>query len=96
MKELELILAAVTQLGEAGKEAFIWYLLLDKGLLFLGWIGTLISIVYSIAYMTRADIKKNRAITQLQTLRDKMQVGCVGELTTSEYNEMLSWVEQRK
>ena len=96
MKELELILAAVTQLGEAGKEAFIWYLLLDKGLLFLGWISTVISVVYILAYMTQAEIKKHRATTQLQALRDKMQVGCVGEITTNEYNEMLSWVEQRQ
>ena len=96
MKELELILAAVTQLGEVGKEAFIWYLLLDKGLLFLGWIGTVISIVYILAYMTRAEIKKNNAIIRLQALRDKMQVGYMGELTTNEYYEMLSWVEQRK
>ena len=96
MKELELILAAVTQLGEAGKEAFIWYLLLDKGLPFLGWISTIISVVYVLAYMTRAESKKNNAIIRLQALRDKMQIGYCGELTTNEYNEMLSWVEQRK
>ena len=30
MKELELILAAVANLGAAGKEAFIWWLIIDK------------------------------------------------------------------
>lgn len=30
MKELEMILTAVANLGAAGKEAFIWWLVLDK------------------------------------------------------------------
>lgn len=47
MKELELILQAVANLGAAGKEAFIWWLVIDKvvigamclaGVLGLPWI----------------------------------------------------------
>lgn len=53
MKELELILAAVASLGEAGKEAFIWWLIIDKvvvGLMVLaGALGALWMICKAIA-----------------------------------------------
>lgn len=32
MEELKVIMEAVAQLGEAGKEAFIWWLIIDKAL----------------------------------------------------------------
>ena len=95
MKELELILAAITQLGEAGKEAFIWYLLLDKGLTFLGFISCFSILGYVITYVARI-VNTTDGQQELERLRDLMGVGSMGGLTKQEYRDMLSWVEQRK
>lgn len=38
MKELELILQTVASLGAAGKEAFIWWLIVSYGVPFIGFL----------------------------------------------------------
>lgn len=37
--ELQLVLEAISKLGEAGKEAFIWWLVMDKAVPALAWSG---------------------------------------------------------
>ncbi len=92
MKELEMILAAVAQLGEAGKEAFIWWLVMDKGLGFLG----LVSVMGIIAAVILRGIKHFSCEEILKCLRDEMGVGSYGWLAPREVKEMFNWVREHK
>jgi len=91
MKELEMILQAVAQLGDAGKEAFVWWLVMDKGLGFLGWILTVIAIAFVIL-----KISKHISLDGMQNLRDAMGVGCPGPVSEEEIHEMHRWVRARR
>lgn len=57
MEELKLILAALAQLGDAGKEAFIWWLVFDKGLMFAGLMVGLAVFAYAVRRMTRDEYR---------------------------------------
>lgn len=48
MEELKLILATFAQLGETGKEAFIWWLLIDKIAVGLLWLVAACILAYII------------------------------------------------
>lgn len=91
MKELEMILQAVAQLGDAGKEAFIWWLVMDKGLGFLAWILTVGAIAYSV-------LKIIQAVTQeeLRAVRDAMGVGTPGLVSIDELREMHRWIRAQR
>ena len=45
-EQLKMLLDAMQSLGAGGKEAFIWWLAMDKGLPILAWIITLGAIVF--------------------------------------------------
>ena len=92
MKELELILQAVTQLGDAGKEAFIWWLVLDK--LF----GTLciLTIVGAFVFLGLKVIGIYTSEKQLEQLRSEMGISNYGSVVPSEFREMLNWIRARK
>lgn len=44
MEELQLVLAALAQLGDAAKEGFIWWLIFDKGLSMVVGITAILSV----------------------------------------------------
>ena len=44
-EQLKMLLDAMQSLGAGGKEAFIWWLAMDKGLPVVGWLLTLFAIV---------------------------------------------------
>ena len=44
-EQLKMLLDAMQSLGTGGKEAFIWWLAMDKGLPVVGWLITLYAIV---------------------------------------------------
>ena len=94
MKELELIIQAITQLGEAGKEAFIWWLFVDKGITSL-LIGTASFLAYKLVIRL---IRLIRALLtrQIERLRDEMGVGSPGPLFRSEYEQMIHWIRERR
>lgn len=80
MKELEMILAAVAQLGEAGKEAFIWWLVMDKGLSFVA----AIALISSIVLVAKAALAARGHTNDLKRIRNTLGIGCAGYLTETE------------
>jgi len=92
MKELEMILQAIAQLGDAGKEAFIWWLVMDKGLGFLAWIIS----IGVIAFVILRGVRLASNNGDLTALRDAMGVGYPGHLTEEEIREMHRWVRARR
>ncbi len=89
MKELEMILAAITNLGAAGKEAFIWWLVFDKLIAGLLWVIPALAIAYAAIRIT--------AINCLGAqLRDAMGVGAPGGLTRDEEREMFAWIRAKR
>lgn len=91
MKELEMILQAVAQLGDAGKDAFIWWLVMDKGLGFLGWILSLGVVSFTLLKVVRYTNQDD-----LRVLRDAMGVGTPGVVSDEELREMHRWIRSRK
>ena len=91
MKDLELIIQAITQLGEAGKEAFIWWLFVDKGITSL-----LIATALFLAYKLVIRLIRAFADAPIERLRDEMGVGSPGPLVRSEYEQMIHWIRERR
>ena len=91
MEELKVIVDLISQLGEQGKEAFIWWVVMDKGsglvCLFV-WIGFLV-------YLTSLINKFVSSQNKLMELRDLMEVGS-GCWVDYEFYRMKRWVESRK
>ena len=85
MQELQLMLAALTQLGEAGKEAFIWWLIFDKLIPGIIVLIVLLSLLWFILIIIRLT-------TLAAKLRDAMNVGSPGPVTENESREMLKWI----
>lgn len=86
MKDLELVLATIAQLGAAGKEAFIWWLVFDKfipGLFF-------ISSIYLLYRLGLHCVVEMRATTALKMLRNEL-IGGSGYL----YDDQISRVVAR-
>lgn len=52
-EQLKMLLEAMQSLGAGGKDAFIWWLVMDKGLPFLGWLMTLGAIVFVARFVIR-------------------------------------------
>ena len=93
MKELEMILQAISQLGASGKEAFIWWLIADKGLPFLLGMFCVISGFYVAIKIIRALSCEGEIIE----LRDSMGIGYAGmSIRQSDLKKMREWVEARK
>ena len=89
MKELEMVLSAISQLGAAGKEAFIWWLVFDKlivGVLYLvGIFGFWLCLKLFLSRLGGGE-----------RVRDAMQVGTPGPLTEREVDEMIEWIKKHQ
>lgn len=92
MKELEMILAAVAQLGEAGKEAFIWWLVIDKGLSFVSMMTFFVLAFYT----AKVAINNLGSTGRMKQLRDALGIGCRGFLTDSEADAVVEEVLRLK
>ena len=89
MKELELILSTISQLGVAGKEAFIWWLVFDKLIPGLVWLATVLIFSYVIRQIV--------SICSVGAkLRDAMGVGRKGALIEDEVRDMFKWISDRR
>ncbi len=92
MEELKLVLAAITTLGEAGREAFLWWLLADKVLPFVAIAG--------IALLVFVLVKRAMDVDGLdkfaQSLRAAMKIGSDGRLDTYDREQMLRWVKAKR
>ena len=91
MEELKLVLEALTTLGAAGKEAFIWWLVFDK------LIPATVALV-AIVLCANAVFRLISAMSDNQgaRLRDLMGVGSSGPMIKSEWKEMAEWIVEHK
>lgn len=92
MDELKLIMDAITTLGEAGKEAFIWWLVMDKGVLLICWL-TFFSLLFYLIKMIASTCKSEN---RLEQLRRQMCIGGGTGVDSDEYRSMIDWIEARK
>lgn len=93
MKELEMILAAVSQLGVAGKEAFLWWLVLDK---LVPTLATLAGVVTVVLMVRSILLGFSEMDSTLRTLRDMLGAGTPGPLTDSEMRQIIRDVKKLK
>lgn len=78
--QLKLILETVTSLGAEGKSAFIWWLVLDKGIQALIWAG-FFTVFYRVAMAALTSI---RSVNEFCNFRDRLSIGSPGALTNGE------------
>jgi hypothetical protein len=73
--ELKLILDTVSKLGEAGKEAFVWWLVADKALPVLSWLAFFGTVSYTaikvVRLLTRKPVDDDRS--QIEVARDALR-----------------------
>jgi len=70
IEQLKLVLETVQQLGAQGKEAFIWWVVLDKVLPVLGWLITFAGLMTVVFWLIRAVQSANEDAARLEKLRD--------------------------
>jgi hypothetical protein len=75
IEQLKMVIELIQQLGVQGKEAFIWWLVLDKVLPVLGWLLTLVAFGYTALKIIGLVSGKE---AQLRSIRDALGVGCSG------------------
>lgn len=79
-EQLQMILTALQSLGAESKDAFIWWLVLDKGLPVLGWLMAFSGLLW----LALKVISAVSAASHMAKLRDEMGIGCPGPLWDSE------------
>ena len=84
-EQLKMIFGYMESMGETGKEVFIWWLAIDKALPVVGWLLTLVGIMW----IADRIIMSINASSKIRTLRDLLGVGCRGRLTETELNDTL-------
>ena len=89
-EQLQMILNAMQGLGLEGKQAFIWWLVLDKALPVVGWLLTLVGILY----FSKAVIQHVSAQSYLSRIKDDLRIGCPGVVVEEEAVEVLRRVRQ--
>lgn len=92
MEELKVIVNLIQQLGVEGKTAFIWWLVMDKGLHFVFRIVFTVTGFYCLSKL----IVNILAAKYIQELRDLMEIGSPGNITLQEINQMVSWIIKHK
>jgi len=76
IEQLKLVLETVQQLGAQGKEAFIWWIVLDKVLPVLGWLITFAGLMTVGFWVIRAVQSANEDAARLKQLRDALLDSC--------------------
>lgn len=90
--ELEMILSAINQLGEQGVNAFIWWLIVDKG------VTVLLAVIVVAACMQalRFFATRDNAHALAASLRRELKVGSEGYLTDGECAAIMDAVRKLK
>ena len=70
MEQLKMVLETIQQLGMQGKEAFIWWLVLDKALPVLGWMIFMCFLLVVIYWTIRAIMNHNDYYTAITQIRE--------------------------
>ena len=80
MEQLKLIMETLTTMGEAGKDAFIWWLVLDKLIPVIAWLLVFSGFLLLVFYITRV----LSVFERFKELRDVLDIGSPGAMTTYE------------
>ena len=91
IEQLKMVIELISQLGVHGKEAFIWWLVLDKVLPVIGWGITLVAFSYTILKVIK-EVSGHE--NHLQSIRDVLGVGCPGKFMPSEYHDVMRKIRQ--
>ena len=89
-EQLKMMLDAFAALGSSGKEAFIWWLALDKGLPVLGWLLTLLGLLW----LARTILSMVSASSRMAKLRDEMGIGSPGPVWGDEARDVIKQVHK--
>ena len=91
MKELELVLATIANLGAAGKEAFIWWLVFDKFLFFIGFLCA-IFVIYKVIMAIRNRRDREIAIAVARAAG----FDSYDEHNGPQFRKCMAWVESKR
>ena len=84
-EQLRLIIDVLSTLGDNGKSAFIWWLVLDKGLPVFAWLVVFFGVL---AFFLKA-LRLLNNIDRFKELRDVLGVGSPGAMLEHEVTETL-------
>lgn len=71
IEKLKLIMDTLSAMGTAGKEAFIWWLAVDRVLPFFLWLLAIPSVLYTIwriAVLVATNTEEQKTMSQLRTI----------------------------
>lgn len=91
MDDIKLLVELITQLGQQGKEAFIWYLVIHEG-------APVIFGIYFL-HLLKYVVDKFQAHTEyklfLDKLREEMGLTFEEELRQRHKNDMIDWIRRK-
>lgn len=96
MTELDQVLTAILQLGDAGKEAFIWWLVIDKLVATLMTGGCVIGCLLLIKWVVRRAYAESEYEAGMKRLRKHILPAESGPVTHSEIERMIDRVTEWK
>lgn len=91
MNNLTEIISLISTLGAQSKEAFIWYLVIDKGAMLLSLAGGLGTVMYLVNRIVRATTYEQDLIE----IRNMLKLGS-GGLASYEVQAVKDWVRENK
>lgn len=96
--EIQVVMDAISTLGEAGKFAFIWWLIADKVLPVIGWLLALGVFAGGGLRIVRQVLEDRRRVDSneltLRTLRDLLRIGSSGHVSEYVLGRILQRVTQ--
>ena len=90
-EQLQMILNAMQGLGLEGKEAFIWWLVLDKGLPVVGWLATFGVGVWGILQVVSKCLS---AIVLVDSICRELNAGRFDKVSAAGADKLLARVRQ--
>jgi hypothetical protein len=92
MEELKLIIQLLSTLGEQGKEAFIWWLFMDKALPFIAIVFALTCVVF----IARNFIHNYKLAAMIQEIAGKMNIYTSYESDDAIYLRITQWIKHHE
>ena len=93
IEQLKLILDALAKMGEAGQDAFIWYMILDKALPMVTWLLTFCGLVWVAIYGIRSAVAASKRDFFAETARAILLPHLAyGEVQESEKSKMITMI----
>ena len=88
-EQIQMVLNALLSMGAEGKEAFIWWLAMDRGLSVFSWLITFAGILWVGNRLITHFVDIRDVDTMLCHLRDTLGVGSPGPMLASEAKETI-------